>query len=77
MNAQIGKNGNHKYCLHNSSNRNGQDLTDFTIEKRLTYLNANFQQTEGKLWTYTCANNAKAQIEIVFINKKWENKAVN
>ena len=24
MNAQIGKNGNHKYSLHNSSNRNGQ-----------------------------------------------------
>ena len=23
MNTQIGKNGNHKYRLHNSSNRNG------------------------------------------------------
>ena len=23
MNAQVGKNGNHKYNLHNSSNRNG------------------------------------------------------
>ena len=32
MNAQIGKNGNHKYSLHNSSNSNGQHLTDFTIE---------------------------------------------
>ena len=32
MNAQIRKNGNHKYSLHNSSNRNGQNLTDFTIE---------------------------------------------
>ena len=28
MNAQIGKNGN-KYSLHNTSNRNGQHLTDF------------------------------------------------
>ena len=36
MNAEIGKNGNHKYSLHNSSNRNGQHLTNFTIEKRLT-----------------------------------------
>ena len=26
MNAKIGKNGNHKYSLHNSSNRNGQHL---------------------------------------------------
>ena len=32
MNAQIGKNGNHKYSLHSSSNRNGQHLTDFTID---------------------------------------------
>ena len=27
--AQIGKNGNNKYSLHNMSNRNGQHLTDF------------------------------------------------
>ena len=36
FNAQIGKNGNKKFNLHNSSNRNGQHLTDFTIENRLT-----------------------------------------
>ena len=30
MNAQIGKNENNKYSLHNSSNRNGQHLTDLT-----------------------------------------------
>ena len=36
MNAQIGKNGNHKYSFHNSSNRNGQHLKDFTQENRLT-----------------------------------------
>ena len=53
MNAQIGKNRNHKYSLHNTSNRNGQHLTDFRIENRLTYLNTNYQKREGKLWTYT------------------------
>ena len=63
MNAQIGKNGNHKYSLHNSSNRNGQHLTDFTIENRLTCLNTNFQKREGKLWTYAYANYTKAQID--------------
>ena len=63
MNAQIGKNGNHKYSLHNSSNRNGQHLTDLTIENRSTCLNTNFQKREGKLWTYTYANNTKAQID--------------
>ena len=53
MNAQIGKNVNHKYSLHISSNRNGQHQTDFTIENRLTCLNKNFQKREGKRWTYT------------------------
>ena len=53
MNAQIGKNVNHKFSLHNSSNRNGQHLTNFTLENRLAYLNTNFQKREGKLWTCT------------------------
>ena len=37
MSAKIGKNVNHKFSLHNLSNRNGEYLTDFTLEKRLTY----------------------------------------
>ena len=32
---------------------------------------------EGKLWTYTYANHSKAQIDYVFINKKWKNSAIN
>ena len=72
LNAQIGKNGNNKYSLHNTSNRNGQHLTDFMIENRLACLNTNYQKREGKLWTYTYANNTKAQIDYVLINKKWK-----
>ena len=70
MNAQIGKNGKNKYSLQNTSNRNGQHLTDFMIENRLTCINTNFQKIVKKLWTYTYANNNKAQIDEVFINKK-------
>ena len=77
MNVQIGKNGNNKYSLHNTSNRNGQHLTDFMIENRLACLNTNYQKREGKLWTYTYANNTKAQIDYVLINKKWKNSALN
>ena len=77
MNAQIGKNGNNKYSFHNTSNRNGQHLTDFMIENRLACLNTNYQKREGKLWTYTYANNTKAQIDYVLINKKWKNSAMN
>ena len=76
MNAQIGKNRNNKYSLH-MSNRNGQHLTDFMIENRLTCLNTNYQKREGKLWTYTYANNSKAQIDYVFINRKCKNSAMN
>ena len=42
MNAQIRKNGNNKYSLHKTSTRNGQHLTVFMIENRLTCLNTNF-----------------------------------
>ena len=70
MNAQIGKNRHNKYSQHNTSNRNGQHLINFMIENRLTSLNKNYQKREGKLWTYTYANNSKAQIDYVFINKK-------
>ena len=49
MNAQIDKNVNHKFSSHNSSNRNGQHLTDFTQKNRLTCLNTNFQKRERNL----------------------------
>ena len=34
-------------------------------------------QKGGGLWTYTDPNNTKAQIDYVFINKKWNNSALN
>ena len=77
MNAQIGKNVNQKFRLHNSSNWNGQYQTHFTLENKLTCLNAKFRKREGKLWNYTYANNTKAQSDYVFVNKKWNNSALN
>ena len=69
INAQIGKNVNYKFSLHNSSNRNREHLTDFMQENRLTCLTKKFQKTEGKQWTYTDANDTKAQTDYVIINK--------
>ena len=77
MNAQIGKNVNNKFSWHNSSNRNGEHLTDFTQENRLTFLNTKFQERKRKLWIYTYANNAKAQLDYILINKKWNNCTLN
>ena len=44
---------------------------------RLTCLNTIYQKSVGKLWTNTYANNSKAQIDYVIINKKWKNTAMN
>ena len=48
-----------------------------TTENRLTWLNTNYQKREGNLWTYTYANNNKAQIDYILINKKWKKSAIN
>ena len=42
MNAQIGKEETNKFCLHNSSNRNEEYLTDFSLESKLIWLNTKF-----------------------------------
>ena len=76
INAKNGKNIHNKFSLHNSPNRNGEHLTDFTLENRLTCLNTKFQKKK-KLWTYTYVNNSKAQIDYIFINKKWNYSALN
>ena len=77
INAQIGKNINNKFSLHNSSNRNGEHLINFTPENRLTCINTKFLKRKGELWTYNYANNTKAQIEYILINKKWNNIILN
>ena len=77
MNAQIDENVNNKSSLHNSSNRNWDHLTDFTLENKLTCLNSKFQKRKGKIWTYTYANNTKTQIEYIFTNKKLNHRALN
>ena len=60
--AQIDKNANNKFRLHNLSNRNGVYLIDFTLKSRSTWFNSKFQKRKGRLWTYTYANSAKEQI---------------
>ena len=77
MNAQIGKDENNKFSLHNLSNRKREHLTEFSFENGLTYLNIKFQKRKGKIWTSNYTNNVKAQIDYILINKKWINCAFN
>ena len=61
INAQIRKDKNNKFCLHNSSNSNEEYLTDFSLENMLACFNTKFQKREGKLLTYTNPNDVKSQ----------------
>ena len=76
-NAQIDKNVKNKFTLHDSTNRNREHLTDFTLENWLTCLNTKFPRRKGKLWTYTYTTTTKAQIDYILMNKKWINSALN
>ena len=77
MNAETGKNVNNKFSLQNSSNKNGEHRTDFTLVNSLTCLNTKFQKRKRKLWTYTFAKNTKAQTDYILINKIWNISALN
>ena len=77
MNAQIGKNINNKFSLHDSTNRNVKYSKDFTQKNGLTCLNTKFQKKKGNFWTYTYPNNAISQIDYIPTNKKWINSTLN
>ena len=72
MNAKIGKNVNNKFSLHNSSNKNGEHLTDLTLELALIL---NFRKEREKFSPTQI--NAKAQIDSILINKKWNYSTLN
>ena len=46
MNAQIGKDENNKFLLHNLLNRNWEYLADFLLKNRLACLNTKFPKRE-------------------------------
>ena len=56
MNTQIGKNENNKFGLHNTSNRNGEYLSEVSLKNGLTCLDTKLQKRTKKLETYNNAN---------------------
>ena len=76
-NAPISKNVNHKFSRHNSSNRNGKHLRDFTLENRLTCLNTKFEKKKENHGLHPRKNNTKTQINDIVINKNWSNSALD
>ena len=61
-NAQIGKDENDQFCLHNMPNKNEELRADFSLEHRQAHLNTKFQKRQE--------NNSKTQLNYIFINKK-------
>ena len=45
MNANSDKDRKNKFCLHNSPNRNGEYLADFSLENRLSCQNNKFKKS--------------------------------
>ena len=70
MNGQLGKNKNNKFCIHNSTNRNGNYLVS---ENKLASHNIKFQK--GKTMNQNLPK--IAQLYYIFINKVWINGTVN
>ena len=59
------KEENDKFYLYNLLKRNDQE--DFSIKNSLACLNPKSPHPrEGKLWTYTYLNNAKAQLDNIY-----------
>ena len=77
MNSQICKNKNDKFCFYNLPNKNSKSLANFLLDNNLACLKTKFKKREGKLWTYTKPNNSKAQLDYLFIIKKWINSTLN
>ena len=52
-------------------------LSDFEVEANLVCLNTRFEKDRNKQWTHIYPNGVKAQLDYIFINKKWINSAMN
>ena len=49
----------------------------FLFKNRLACLNTKFQKSEVEIRIYIYPNNSKAQLDYIFINKKWINSTLN
>ena len=58
------------YSFNSSTNRNGQQLTDFIDQFDLIATNTRFKKCPGKLWTHIYPNGAMAQLDYILAKKK-------
>ena len=62
-----------KFSLHDSNNRNGQHLIEFTQQFNLIPGNTFFQKSKNKLWTHRAPNGCLSQIDFILYRKRQQN----
>ena len=77
MNVHIGKDENNKFCLHNTPNRNGEYLAEFSLENRLVWLNTKFQKKKGKTMDLYQLNWLKTTPRLYIYKQKVDNSTLN
>ena len=73
LNAHLAQN----FSYHDCTNRNGEYLSDYQNENSLLCLGTHFQKPKTKLWTHKSPRGSLAQLDYIFVNKKWKNSALN
>ena len=77
FNAQLGTSAEIQHTYHTQNNRNGDYFEQFLIQNNLSCLNTRFQKKDGKKWSFSYPNGAKALLDHIVLNKKWINSAIN
>ena len=72
FNAKIGPDVQ-KFSYNESTNRNGELLTDLMDEYNLFCSNCSFMKPKSRLWTFEYPNGARAQLDYILFRKKWRN----
>ena len=73
LNAHLAQN----FSYHDCSNRNGEYLSDYQNENNLLCLGTHFQKSKTKLWTHRNPRGFLAQLDYIFVNRKWKNSALD
>ena len=83
MNAQVGPisenhyHHHHHHHHHQTKNGTGELLCELQHSTNLIYLCTKFQNKPSQKWTFMYVNGPKAQLDLLLINKKCKNIAID
>ena len=66
------------FTYHDSTNRNGNYMTELLAEFGLLATNTQFRKKKGKLWTFRDrATDSCRQLDYILVRQKWRNSVLN